>query len=673
MKPKYIGLLAMLTVALLLLAACGGSSTSTQISQALAQTGAVNVVLSDDATQNWATIGVKPLSISLVPQGGGTPVVVYTAPSTPPMINLVQLDQLGEIIGNANIPVGTYTDAKLTLSANSGDVTLVASAEPEASFDLQPAGGVGQTVPPTNIQIQGATGSAGSKTVQLTVHLLQPLVVTANSSNVLDLEFDLKHPAFVVEHWPASSAAPLWAVNFNGPVRHHPRYDLTRLVLRHTYGQATAVSSDNSTLTITKDFPTYPVPATGQVPISSSISLNIQADATNGTIFYDVDNGDAKSTIKSFASVASSLLNNGNGKYVRIAARYQANGTLVAVRIWASTSFAKVWLSPEGHVLHVNTTSNTLTVCNENGQPVPVTISSSTQFYFRTPQSALADTTPIGTGTAFFDGKTPGGLPDLARGFKVHVAVVDPLASSLTADTVDIEIARYDGSITSPTLSGFNYNRNFVTAMDDYLGTLPYIAGSTANGTDSNGNAISGFYWWYFTFPTLADTGTNAVQDFVGVASNAVTLGTTTQQVWGVSYARWGDGGTTNTSEWYADWAVIEPTPLPLGVVASPWTTITNGISFGMTAAGTTGETPVPIDLSSVSSSATLVYQVNNTGGIVTVTQMDLTNAAQLAAVEQALSAMGTLVKVSGVPTATGAVQAYVIFYYTGTLPATAH
>jgi hypothetical protein len=663
-KSSYV-LCGAVTAALLLFVACGAGTSSSAGSQPVGtqpQSGTVSMLLSDDATQDWATIGVKVLSISLVPQGGGAAVNVYTAPSTPPTINLVQLDQLAEIIGNASVPLGTYTDAKLTLSANPGDVTLVASAEPEASFDV-PAG---QTVPTGNIQIKGAAGSSGSLTVPLTIHLAQPLTVTANSSNALDLEFDLKHPTFLVEHYPANATAPLWAVSFNGPVRHHPFYDLTRILLRHTYGQVTGVSSDDTSITIAKDYPTYPVPASGQVPIASSVSLTFLADATNGTIFYDLDAG-TKTTIKSFSSVAASLLNDGTGKYVRIAARYQAGGTLVAVRIWASSSFEKVWVSPEGHVVHVDTTNNVMSVCNENGQAVPVTISSSTQFFFRTPASTLADTQPIGTGTSFFDGLTPGDLPNLTRGFKVHVSVVDPLAATFTADTVDIEIARYDGTISAATNAGAEYTHTFVTVKDDYTGTLPYIASGTANGTDSNGNAITGFYWWYFTLPTQADTGASAVGDFVTAVNNAANFGGTipTQKVWGVSYSRWGDGGTVNTTDWYADWAVIEPTPLPLGQVAAPWATLSNGGSFGMTVTG--GANTVSVDLSTVSGSATLVYQVDNTGGIVTVTPMDLTNATQLGTVEQALGATGTKVKVFGVPTTSGAIQAYVVFYYTGT------
>ncbi len=119
MNERFIRILAGMgvTAALLCSIGCGGGSSSSTASATPASTmGAVHVMISDDATDNWATIGVKVLGVSLVPQGGGSPVPVYTAPSTPPMINLIQLDQLGEIIGNAQVPDGTYTAAQLTLS-----------------------------------------------------------------------------------------------------------------------------------------------------------------------------------------------------------------------------------------------------------------------------------------------------------------------------------------------------------------------------------------------------------------------------------------------------------------------------------------------------------------------------------------------------------------------------
>jgi hypothetical protein len=249
MNIKPLRIFAGMGVAALLFAmACGGGGSSSSAPIAPNTTGTVHFIVSDDPTEDWATIGVKVLSVSLVPQGGGSAVTVYTAPSNPPTINLLQLDQLGEIIGNAEVPTGNYTAAKLTLNANPGDVMLVTSGDPEPGFDLGP----GVTVPSSNIQIMGATGASGSMTVPLTVNLATALSVTSNSTNALDLEFDLKHPAFLVEHYPAGATAPTWAVNFNGPVRHHPRPDLTKLLLRHHYGQVVSVSSDDTSITIDK-------------------------------------------------------------------------------------------------------------------------------------------------------------------------------------------------------------------------------------------------------------------------------------------------------------------------------------------------------------------------------------------------------------------------------------
>ena len=142
--------------------------------------------------------------------------------------------------------------------------------------------------------------------------------------------------------------------------------------------------------------------------------------------------------IKDFSSETSVA-----GKFVRVAARYQQDGTLVATRIWASSQFNSVWLSPEGHVLHVNTAGNTVTVESESGRGVDLAIDTNTQFFFRQPQNALADATPIGTGTAFLANH------DLVRGFKVHASVVDPLATPLVAQTIDIEVAKFAGKISA--------------------------------------------------------------------------------------------------------------------------------------------------------------------------------------------------------------------------------
>jgi hypothetical protein len=630
----------------LLFAGCNGSGFSIPVTNPALQNGVVPMVIQDASTEDWATIGVKILSISLNPQGGGTPVQVY-APNPVQLINLVQLDQLGEILGNISVPVGTYTSATLSISANPGDVMLRAAADPEAGF----AGAAGAAVPSSQIQIQGAKGSSDGMAVSVTVNLVSPLVVTTTTSNALDLEFDLAHPAFIVNHVPVGGGSTLWAVNFNGPVRHHPLADITRLVLRHLYGSVTSISPDNSFITITKVYPVEP-PTNPETSVASSQSLQILADSVNGTLFSDVD---AKTvlTIKDFSSVSSTL----SGKFVRVAARYQVNGTLVAVRVWTSTSFNSVWASPEGHVLHVNTSTDVVTIENESGAGVPLTVNSSTEFFFRTPWNAVADATPIGVGTIFLTDN------DLVRGFKVHASVVDPLATPLVAQTIDIELAKYDGTISAANQTSFIYTHNFATASDDYSFTLPYVMGTTPNGKDSGGNAILGFDWWNLTFPTLLNSGANAITNFVAATNGLANFGGTVGSVaaLGTSGSFWND--PANPNNWAAASAVLEVSKVPLGTVSAPWANNASGGSFSLSVPG--GQTSVIVDASSVSGSATLVYQVDRTNGVVTISTQDLTTPAGLLNVANSLVS-GTPVKVFGIPQADGSIKAYVIFYYTG-------
>ena len=335
----------------------GSSGGSSSTLNSTPQSGNVAMLLSDASTEDWATIGVKVLSIALVPQGGGGNVTVYTradagAGRQPRAARSDRRDpRQCRAFRSAPIPVRCSRSAPIPATCADG------------------VGGSGsrfcraRRAPPfPRIRSRFSTprGSGSNLTVPVNVNFDSPLVVSANQNNALDLEFDLAHPAFLVGHVPAGAAAHIWAVNFNGPVRHHPLHDLARLVLRHTYGDVTAISSDNSSITITKEFPTEPH-VNPETAIAGTQSLQILADATNGTIFYDVD-AKTRTVIKNF-SAESSLV----GKSVRIAARYQEDGTLVATRIWASSQFNNVWLSPEGHVLHVNTTTDVITVAERVG------------------------------------------------------------------------------------------------------------------------------------------------------------------------------------------------------------------------------------------------------------------------------------------------------------------
>jgi hypothetical protein len=632
------------------LAACGGggsgSGATPPSSQMVPMRSTLSLLVSDASTEDWATIGVKVLSIDLVPQGGGANVNVYTAGSTPPVVNLAELEQLGELLGNASVPLGTYTGAVLTVSANPGDVLLNVAADPQSGF----AGTPGAAIPAAQIQIQHAQGTAPNLTVPVSVNFVAPLTVAANENNQLDIEFDLGHPAFIVGHTPVGGGATIWAVNFDGPIRHHPIGDITRLVLRHMYGDVTAVATDNSSITIDKAFPTEPV-VTPETAVATTQTVQVLADAVNGTVFYDVD-AKTRTVIDNFSSQAALI-----GRYVRIAARYQEDGTLVATRIWAGNSFNDVWVSPEGHVLHVDAGAGLVTVENESGQGVPLVVNSATQFFFRTPQSAVADGTPIATGTQFLTDE------DLVRGFKVHASVVDPLATPLVAQTIDIETAAYDGKISAPTSTGFTYTRNFRTASDDYAVSLDYIAATSANGDDFSGNPIAGYKWWNFAYPTLLMSGSNADSEFVAATNGAVNFGGTVGAVpaYGTSYATWND--PANPMGWSAYASILEPSALPLGTVA---TTLSNG-SFTMTVSG--GAAAATIDVSTTPGSATLVYQIDRAGGVVTVSPVDITTDAGLAALTSGLG-VGAPVKVYGVPQSDGTLRAYVLSFYTGDMPA---
>ena len=120
-------------------------------------------------------------------------------------------------------------------------------------------------------------------------------------------------------------------------------------------------------------------------------------------------------------------------------------------------------VSPEGHVLHVDTTNNIVTVADESGRGVDLTVDANTQFFFRAPQNPTADSTPIATGTAFLTNH------ELMRGFKVHTSVVDPLAVPLVAQSIDIETAVYAGSMSAPDTAAFTLTRIFGMAQDDYV------------------------------------------------------------------------------------------------------------------------------------------------------------------------------------------------------------
>jgi len=205
-----------------------------------------------------------------------------------------------------------------------------------------------------------------------------------------------------------------------------------------------------------------------------------------------------------------------------------------------------------------------------------------------------------------------------------------------------------------------------VHTADNYTLPVTYISNSTKNGNDPlTGAAILGFKWWKFAFPTLVDSGTNAIPDFISATNGSVNFGGSVGALTAVgsSDAVWAD--PANSNGWSVPSAVLLPIPAPLATVSAQWVSTGNTGSFSV---GITGGTSVVIDANIASGSATLVYQVDRqANGIVTVSPQDLTTPAGLNNVASHLVG-GTPVKVFGVPQSDGSLKAYVIFYFTGTV-----
>jgi hypothetical protein len=181
-----------------------------------------------------------------------------------------------------------------------------------------------------------------------------------------------------------------------------------------------------------------------------------------------------------------------------------------------------------------------------------------------------------------------------------------------------------------------------------------------ANGHDpQSGNPITGFKWWNFTFPTIVDSGTNAISDFANATNGAVNFGGTVglMKAAGETWATWIT--SSGQGSWAAPSAVLTPTNVPFGTAATSY----NNGGFTIGVPGGTQDVTVTID--TTSGSGTLVYQVTWGGGTITITPVDVTTSAGQTTLTNNLLA-NTPVKVYGIPQADGTIKCYLLTYFTG-------
>ena len=386
MRPslRILSLLAVPALtSLALTVACGGSSSSSATpTPTPVATGATSIILTDAPSDQWSAINVVVTKVTLLNKTDHTKEVVAFQGATA-SINLVNLDSVGELLATAQIPVGTYDAIKVTIDKSS--VSLVKQD--------------GTAVPASQVVVTGDT---------VQVALSADLVVTPSGSNVVQLDFDLGHPLFLVQ-LPNGN----WALNLQ--VKHRPNANgmmgMARLGFRHRRGTINSVGATSFVL---------------HTDSGNDLTVNVDAAAW----YYDLD---AKA-VGSFAGLAA-------GKNALVKLRMQTDGSVWAVRVWYSAS-ALPEVTPEGHVFGVDLTTNRMWVSTNTGAPRAIAIDADTSFTFQ-------GSNVLGTSQAT--------LAQVWTGFKVQVEVKDPLQVPMHAKSVDIQRAVDGGQITSASGSSFTY------------------------------------------------------------------------------------------------------------------------------------------------------------------------------------------------------------------------
>lgn len=480
------------------LACGGGGSTGTYTTSA-----PTSIEIQDAPSDAWSTVQVQVTQVTLYQQGNHA---VTTVPfSGAATVNLIDLDGLGELLAANAVPLGTYDQAMITLNPDPSTMTLI----PEGSATAVPA---------SRIQVIGGS----TVTVDLSASPLTVARTPAAGSNALQLDFDLANPMFINETSDGSVVVDFAVRPTAAPAALH------LIQLHRAVGTVASVNAATGALGVTK---------AGQ-------TLTFGTDSS--TLFYDVDGTTSGSAL---APDGNGIADVAAGDAVMIAARLQDDGTLYAVRVWFCSAAEAASLplsrwSPEGHVVSVNPSADTLIVDNADGNQRHVAITADTTFTYQR-STVLAGPAAATSALAFF-----GTTGNLRHGFKISVDVVNPLASPLVASSVNIERAVDSGYLDSSTsTSDLVYGQTLLNNLRSY----PYA---------------SSFTWWNYEEPSAASS---SVADFVAALAGADGLRAT-----GASDLAW----NSTTSAWNATTAILLPVPLPVA-------TLTQGYTAGASGTGT--------------------------------------------------------------------------------------
>lgn len=343
MAPRNRSLLAG-TVPLALLLACGGTG-SDPTPNPPAQ-GLLDVVLTDAPSDGWQAVEVVVQAITLVDKvDASREVLVFQGNGT--KVNLVELDEIGELLARAEVPEGTYGRLKIRIDTAPGSIHLVRAD--------------GTHVPTDRIKVAGDSA---------TITLTPDLVVSPGSTAAVQVDFDLAHPLFLIE-------TPTGDVVLNLQAFHRP--NLGHFGWGHfrpAAGQVAVVSPGNRTFTLANRY---------------GKRFDVAWDAQ--TAFF---NANQRPIVPGSADGLA------KDAYVLIQLNRTAAGGWLARRVWytADPAVLASLKSPEGHLLAVDPGAGTLRISQADGTPKTVFVDPDTAILFRDGStvgigpSALADLLP---------------------------------------------------------------------------------------------------------------------------------------------------------------------------------------------------------------------------------------------------------------------------------------
>ena len=641
-RLSALGVLLPVTLGALLGALGCTTSTATPAAPA-PDLALVSLCFTGNASPNWAGLDFKLVNLTLTPRDGSAPVPLLTPPTGGLPFNLARLDHVGLFLGNFLVPAGAYTGATLTLSTAYGAQELDVASLPDPGFP----GTRDDAMQIWNQDLQT------DSTIALTVPFALPLVATSGLQALLDLDWDSARPSFLHGASGPGGGPMMWTINFDQVLRQRPALDPAQLTLLPVSGVVYAVAGNQQSFLLA---PSYAAGLLGRTTLPQLVT--VLPDPVNGALFMDIDTG-SNQVIRDLSSVGNAL----PGRTVRVGGRLQADGSLLATRLWAGTAF-ELGTEQGGRIQSVNPATGLMVLDGE----------ASTQNGFDTGASGLVGAptllttlgaAPIAPGAGF------AAAGNLGRGFQVQALLrwAQTSAQTTVITALDLEAANYHGVLTAVD------GQQIVCASPTGIpgGTLqvvlPYLAQGTASGNDDGGNPVSGFSWWAFNSPAQRQSGPGAIAAFVAAASASVDFGGTVGvvQAQATAHALWGD--PANPGGWSAQWAVLEALPLPLGTPASGWVPLGSGGSFGLALPGAAH--PVTVDVLG-SGTATELYLVTGPGpasifgSFPVLTPLDPNTPAGLARFASLL-AQGAPIQVFGVAEGNGHLQAGTVFCYTYT------